>query len=213
MLGGLQGLSVGSPPSKCAPLHRQRSPAQEHHLLVHLQGAGQDAGRGDGQHPPRHLRLRHAGELHGGQGVGGFPPRRAQGLHRDRVPPGRSPLSPPLGSWGYPGCAGTGCFGVGARGAGVLGDVVVPGAVATPCHRSFATWQEPTFGVRGAVEGAAGSVGAARNGCVGARCAPRLGHGSGRGVPLRGVSSVGSHGPRPPRWPCSPCGTSKWWCW
>lgn len=124
-----------------------------------------------------------------------------------------SPPHPPPGSRGYPGCAGTGCFGVGARGAGVLGDVVVPGAVAIPCHCSFATWQEPTFGVQGAAEGAAGSVGAARSGCVGARCAPRLGHGSGRGVPLRGVSSVGSHGPRPPRWPCSPCGTSKWWCW
>ncbi|XP_064361341.1 phosphatidylinositol 3,4,5-trisphosphate 5-phosphatase 2 isoform X1 [Dromaius novaehollandiae] len=51
-------------------------------------GPGQDAGRGDSRHPPRHLRLRHPGELPGGQGVGGLPPRRAEGLHGDRVPPG-----------------------------------------------------------------------------------------------------------------------------
>lgn len=225
MLGGLQGLSVGSPPSKCAPLHRQRSPAQEHHLLVHLQGAGQDAGRGDGQHPPRHLRLRHAGELHGGQGVGGFPPGRPQGLHRDRVPPGRSPLSPTLGSWGYPGCAGTGCFGVGARGAGVLGDVVVPmvpwpppATARLPRGRSpllgcrgqrrglLAAWVQP--GVAVLVPGAhRGSVTARGGGSLSVGCPPwgltARGPPGGHAVPVEhqsgGAGETGAREPHQPR--------------
>lgn len=215
---------MSSPPSKCAPLHRQRSPAQEHHLLVHLQGAGQDAGRGDGQHPPRHLRLRHAGELHGGQGVGGFPPGRPQGLHRDRVPPGRSPLSPP---WGAGGTLAVPAPGASGWAHAVLGCLEMswspvpwppPATARLPRGRSpllgcggqwrglLAAWVQPGMAVL--VPGAhRGSVTARGGGSLSAGCPPwgltARGPPGGHAVPVEhqsgGAGETGAREPHQPR--------------